>query len=835
MSAEQQPLLYPQITPVDPHLVSPPPEQTPVLENANMTSFKLSTRISTKFVNRSLVLLILFLTQILQQSSCLTSSSSNSRFGVHMIRSPESNIAPRGDEVQFECELNLEPDRLEWRFLPQDRLGDSKNDYIYMNSNNGYNVTLKERVSRLTVVVSHQNVGEYQCIAWIGASALASLPAKLSLASISLSESGKNRQLSSTRRGSQQQQQITWRVSPGNSVIIKCGEVISFPAPVWTFYKDTVAVPSSVPQLPSGALILSPVTQRDSGTYYCSAVNSITGTDLRTQQNTTLIVDFLQRSAPSFLSTVPKNFVAKPGSSIILECPGVGNPVPKSIWSRPDKDIPKSRVIYLPYGLEIHNINDDDQGAYTCTLDNGIAPTLIHKMYLTVLEPPEIIEPPKASLINEGESLELECLAVGSPEPTIHWMINGDDTKWDPLVKSNGNKLYIKSVEKRHAGIVQCFASNEAGEETASNSLHVTPKQIPGGSDSTTLGLALTTTKAVNDHPGKINRGKKKHKRPEMVPPSKPFVTRLNDENVMVRWSVPSNDGLPIQFFKVQYRTLSDPERNIQRTSWMTANEDIPPHVTSYEVEGLKPDRYYRFRIAAVYSNNDNKLGPTSGRFHLQRGEKLGAAKSHLPAPVLSRIEPISETEVMLYWDMLEHSSNIEGFYAYYRPSTSAGEYSKATVLDHHARSFKIDHLEPGTAYEFKLQSFTASAASDFSAILTKKTLKPATVEPPFTPTVIAASEQAKASFDILPWVGVIGIAMLIISLLFGLICICKKSRNSMDNTIENKSHPDIIQSESNGFTGSPLHKNSRMNGHAIAPRMTITANPLAQESDKVR
>lgn len=79
-----------------------------------------------------------------------------------------------------------------------------------------------------------------------------------------------------------------------------------------------------------------------------------------------------------------------------------------------------------------------------------------------------------------------------------------------------------------------------------------------------------------------------------MVPPSRPNVTRLSDENVMVRWSVPSNDGLPIQFFKVQYRTLSDPARNIQRTSWMTANDDISPHVTSYEVVGLKPDRYYR-------------------------------------------------------------------------------------------------------------------------------------------------------------------------------------------------------------------------------------------------
>lgn len=101
-----------------------------------MSSCTFFSRISTGFVNQ-LIFVLLILTQILQQPTCLVSStsSSNNKFGVHMIRSPESNIAPQGDEVQFECELNLDPDRLEWRFLPQDRLGDNKNDYIYMNSN----------------------------------------------------------------------------------------------------------------------------------------------------------------------------------------------------------------------------------------------------------------------------------------------------------------------------------------------------------------------------------------------------------------------------------------------------------------------------------------------------------------------------------------------------------------------------------------------------------------------------------------------------------------------------------------------------------------------------
>ncbi len=50
----------------------------------------------------------------------------------------------------------------------------------------------------------------------------------------------------------------------------------------------------------------------------------------------------------------------------------------------------------------------------------------------------------------------------------------------------------------------------------------------------------------------------------------------------------------------------------------------------------------------------------------------------------------------------------------------------------------------------------------------------------------------------------------------------------------ENKTHPDHIQVEANGFAGggrvmsSPIHKGSRLNG--VIPRMNITANPLAQD-----
>ena len=96
-----------------------------------------------------------------------------------------------------------------------------------------------------------------------------------------------------------------------------------------------------------------------------------------------------------------------------------------------------------------------------------------------------------------------------------------------------------------------------------------------------------------------------------MIPPSRPNITRLSDSSVMVRWGVPLNDGLPIQFFKVQYREMTRTGNGRRRgggsgarsrgpsqgkgSRWMTNNEDIPSHIRSYEVNGLETDHTYRY------------------------------------------------------------------------------------------------------------------------------------------------------------------------------------------------------------------------------------------------
>uniref|UniRef100_A0A182MA69 Interference hedgehog n=1 Tax=Anopheles culicifacies TaxID=139723 RepID=A0A182MA69_9DIPT len=768
-------------------------------------------------------------------------SSSSSGLGVYIIRAPESTIAPADDEVLFECELNLLPEQLDWRFRAQGTTGQRKDYILIQNSHHGYNASIVDGRYKLRVSVSESTIGEYQCVAWFGASAIASIPARLTLATIGLeaeSAPGRHDRVPTTMRRIQPQQHF--KVFPGNSIIIDCGDIVSNPPPIWSYYKDGMTIYPNVTQLQTGRrLILASLTQRDTGTYWCSAVNSITGSEVILPQRTTITVEYVPRSAPRAF-TLPQNVSVLPGDTALLECPGVGNPVPVPAWTRANGIPLNGRARIQDYGLQLSNVHPEDEGQYMCRLQNGIDPPLLHSVWLTVLEPPRIVAPPRSTLTNESDSLELECIARGSPHPDIYWMINGDYVKWDNLIRTNGTRLIIQSVEKRHAGIVQCFARNSVGEASQGNLLQVIPKQIPGGVGTTPLGSVPSSPKAGGEHSPK-RKGGKKHKNLVMIPPSRPNITRLTDESVMVRWSVPSSDGLPIQFFKVQYRMLGDPSKNIARTQWMTENEDISPYTRSYEVNNLKSDHLYRFRIVAVYSNNDNKEGAASGKFHLQRGSQLGLTKNHLLAPTLTRIEPVSQHAVVLQWQFPQHLPHpIDGFYAYYRPATTAGEYSKATVDGSTTRHFKIDHLEPGTAYEFKLQSFTASAASDFSAILTGRTLKPPT-PPPTVPTVIAAAEGPDGS-QVVPvnYLLVIGCVLIVSVLLLLFLCCCfsrrKKRGHGADET-EAKVHIPVDQ---NGFTGAVsnggprvAHHKTRTNG--MNGRMNITANPLAQDGDKNR
>lgn len=69
----------------------------------------------------------------------------------------------------------------------------------------------------------------------------------------------------------------------------------------------------------------------------------------------------------------------------------------------------------------------------------------------------------------------------------------------------------------------------------------------------------------------------------KLVPPSAPDVVQLSDTSVKLNWTVPSNDGLSITFFRIQYRAIKP-----KKTPWKTEDTDVRGDQRMYELIHLK-------------------------------------------------------------------------------------------------------------------------------------------------------------------------------------------------------------------------------------------------------
>ncbi|KAK9870090.1 hypothetical protein WA026_006184 [Henosepilachna vigintioctopunctata] len=743
----------------------------------------------------------------------------------YMVNIPENVILPVDFETQLACEMNIRPDKFVWKFYPFSEK-DIYNSKAVIDLNNAPFVLInpdhtEDRKSTLNVKVQDTQkrvAGDYQCLAYYGASVIASVPSRITIATLG----------NFTKIGERRVD-----VLPGNTVLWKCELPYSNQDPYVDFFKDWKYLEPTELFSNANVLVLENVTNTDSGIYRCGASSATVHKKMSLESLNLKVSSYAAMQEPYFLIEPPRNYTVAKGSSVFLECAAIGNPVPRVFWYKHNGQLPQHRTVLMNGGLKINNITIHDGGVYVCNHTNHYG-TISHRITLIYYEEPLAECYLNTTEVKQNDKLDLECKVTGFPEPQIAWFLNGYSVKNDSAIEAIGNKIYVNPVEKRHAGNLQCFATNSLKTVYCGISIRVIPI-----STSADFPPAPTNHRHGGKKPSR--KPPRPMKLPKMVPPNKPTVTRLDDQAVVVRWSVGSNTGLPIMFFKVQYRELGPFQHNDHHRSkpsrWKTCNEDIAPHIRSYEVTNLKPDHVYRFRIAAVYSNNDNKLSNNSDKFHLR---KMDFDIDDKPTvPLITHTEPVNTTAVKIYWKCNPRPNNtIDGYYLSFMSASRAGDYTRVSVDGERTNSFILPYLQADTVYDIKLQSFNSKGASDYSQTMKVKTLAIPTTEAPSVLGPTAASAESDAGVGnlyILIAVGVIGGGAVLIGI--AVLIGCRKWKQ-MKNSESDRHKPSVeeqhhIQADGNEYVVSPRTL-SRTNGCVLPTnRITITPNPLADTENK--
>uniref|UniRef100_A0A3Q0R8K4 IgLON family member 5 n=1 Tax=Amphilophus citrinellus TaxID=61819 RepID=A0A3Q0R8K4_AMPCI len=129
---------------------------------------------------------------------------------------------------------------------------------------------------------------------------------------------------------------------------------------------------------------------------------------------------------------LPDNITVLEGESVTLRC-RIDEEVTHKAWlnrsnilfTGTDKWSLDRRVTLVnsnnsDFSIHIDKVQVTDEGPYTCTFQANNKPRIVH-VYLIVQVPARIVNISKNVSVNEGENVNLYCLAVGRPEPTVTW------------------------------------------------------------------------------------------------------------------------------------------------------------------------------------------------------------------------------------------------------------------------------------------------------------------------------------------------------------------------------------------------------------------------------
>ncbi|XP_019410387.1 PREDICTED: receptor-type tyrosine-protein phosphatase delta isoform X9 [Crocodylus porosus] len=409
-------------------------------------------------------------------------------------------------------------------------------------------------------------------------------------------------------------------------------------------------------------------TPRDEAIYECVASNSVGEISVSTRL-TVLREDQIPRGFPT-IDMGPQLKVVERTRTATMLCAASGNPDPEITWFKDflpvDTSNNNGRIKQLRSesiggtpirgALQIELSEESDQGKYECVATNSAgtrysAPANLYVRELREVRrvPPRFSIPPTNHEIMPGGSVNITCVAVGSPMPYVKWMLGAEDLTPEDDMPIGRNVLELNDV--RQSANYTCVAMSTLGVIEA---------------------IAQITVKALPK------------------PPGTPVVTESTATSITLTWD--SGNPEPVSYYIIQHKPKNSEELYKEIDGVAT---------TRYSIAGLSPYSEYEFRVVAV---NNIGRGPPSEPVSTRTSEQ---APSSAPRNVQARM--LSSTTILVQWEEPEEpNGQIQGYRVYYTmdPTQHVNSWMKHNMADSHITT--IGNLVPQKTYSVKVLAFTS-------------------------------------------------------------------------------------------------------------------------------
>ncbi|KAG8132274.1 hypothetical protein E2320_010140, partial [Naja naja] len=323
---------------------------------------------------------------------------------------------------------------------------------------------------------------------------------------------------------------------------------------------------------------------------------------------------------------------------------------------------------------------------------------------------PRFSIPPSNHEVMPGGSVNLTCVAVGSPMPYVKWIVGDVELTKEDDMPMGRNVLELINITQ--SANYTCEAMSSLGV------IHAT---------------AQITVKALPK------------------PPTEPLVTETTATSVTLTWD--SGNADPISYYVIQYKPKSL-EGTFQEVDGVAT--------TRYSIGGLSPFSEYEFRIIAV--NNIGRSLP-SELVEARTGEQ---APSSPPLKVQARM--LSASTMLVQWEQPEEPNGlIRGYRVYYTTDSHLplSMWQKHNTDDSHLTT--VGSLITETTYSIRVLAFTSVGDGPPSDVIQVKTQQGVPAQPAdfqaeaesdtrIMLTWLPASQERITKYELIYWEGTNGI-----------------------------------------------------------------------------